>query len=104
MTQLDNWRQQEKDTAARYAGRVTPGSGNGWVAKNDIRTETESIECKTTAAASYTLKYMDLWKAYKTALMDGRRMVFEIQFEKRGRFVILAEDDYMELRDKHAGA
>lgn len=97
---MEPWQKQERETAARLGGQVTPGSGAGWAIKNDVRTPTESVECKTTAGVSYTLKYMDLWKAYKTALTDGRRMVFEVQFEKRGKFVILTQDDYMELRDK----
>lgn len=58
------------------------------------------MECKTTKAASYSIKYADLAKAERTALLDSRRMVFEIQFEGRGKYVVLSMDDYMELRDK----
>lgn len=77
---------------------MTPQSGAGWVKKNDVRTPTESVECKTTKAASYSLKYADLQKAEKTALLDSRRMVFGIQFEGRGSYVVLSMDDYLELR------
>ena len=94
------WSKMERNTAARYNGRTTPQSGAGWVAKNDVRTFTESIECKTTKAASFSLKVSELKKADKTALLDGRRMVFEIQFEGRGKYVVLNEEDYLELRDK----
>lgn len=98
------WEKQEKDTAAAYGGRVNSGSGNGWIRKNDVRTDTESIECKTTSAHQFTLKYLELWKAYKTAITDGRRMVFQIQFEKhRARYVVLHERDYLELREKAGG-
>lgn len=101
---MQNWQRQERSTALRYGGKVNSGSGNGWVRKNDVRTSVESIECKTTASPSMTLKYVDLWKASKNAIIDGRRMVFAINFERRGRFVVLEESDYLELRNGAAPA
>lgn len=45
-------RRQERRGAARYDGSVNSGSGNGWLRKNDVRTDTLSIEYKHTGAAS----------------------------------------------------
>lgn len=98
---MKSWEQHERRTAKVYGGSVNSGSGNGWIRKNDIRTETESIECKTTSASQFTLKYLELWKAWKAALIDGRRMIFLIQFEKHhARYVVMNEMDYLELRDR----
>ena len=91
---------QERNTAQRLQGQVTPQSGAGWVRKNDVRTLTESVECKTTSSDGYRLTWKTLKKASDTALLDGRRMVFEIEFQGHGRYVVLNADDYEELRDK----
>lgn len=100
---VKEWEKQERSTARRYGGRVTPGSGNQWHTKNDVRTGTESLECKTTKSAQFTLRRADLFTASRNALLDSRRMVFQIQFEKyRERYVVLTEDDYLELRGNEA--
>jgi hypothetical protein len=93
-----NSQRQERTTAKRYHGVTNSGSGNGWVRKNDVRTDTESFECKTTTKGSFTLKLSDLTKAEQHALLDGRRMVFEIEFSSNDRrYVILSEEDYYEM-------
>ena len=85
---------QERATAKREGGTVNPGSGNGWKRKNDVRTPEESIECKTTTKKSYTLKLDELLLAERNALLDGRRMRFEL--EMGGRiWVIKAYEDYL---------
>lgn len=66
-------RQQEQRAATRMGGRVTSGSGNGWITKNDVKTEDMSIEVKYTDKKSYSLKYADLKKAERNALLDGAR-------------------------------
>lgn len=96
--------QQEKNTALRLQGRVTPQSGAGWVAKNDVRTPTESVECKTTSSDGYRLTWKALKKASDAALLDGRRMLFEIEFQGHGKYVVLTSDDYEELRGNQDGS
>lgn len=97
------WEKQEQSTARRYGGLVTPGSGNQWHSKNDVKTTKESLECKTTKSLQFTLRRSELATAARNALLDGRRMVFQIQFEKfRERYVVLTEDDYLELRGNEA--
>lgn len=93
-------KRQEISGAKKYGGRRTPGSGNTWVRKNDVRTETESIEFKTTKKDRYTLDVAELSKAYDYALIDGRIMLFAIKFERAGRtFIVMDETDYFELRE-----
>ena len=85
-------KQQEKEGAERFGGTQNSNSGAGWVRKGDVRTPTELVEFKTTAAKSYQLKYADLDLETRQALLDDRIMVFGL--------VILAEDDYLELSDR----
>ena len=90
---------QEAHLAKVYGGSVTPGSGNGWVYKNDVMTPTLSIEAKYTDAKSYSLKLADLLKAEKIALIDGRDSIFTVSFSGE-EFVILREEDYRAMRMK----
>jgi hypothetical protein len=91
---------QERNIAKRYGGTTNAGSGNGWVRKNDVRTEDESIECKITTKGSYTLKVSELIQAEQHAILDDRVMLFIIEFASNNRrYVILDETDYLELRN-----
>jgi len=96
VSSLKKSQKQEALLAKRYGGKVTPGSGNGWVHKNDVKTPTLSIEAKYTDAKSYSLKLADLIKAEKIALMDGRDSIFTVSFSGE-EFVILREADYRAL-------
>jgi len=96
ITSLKKSQKQEQRLAKHYGGSVTPGSGNGWVHKNDVKTPTLSIEAKYTDAKSYSLKLADLIKAEKIALMDGRDIIFTVSFSGE-EFVILREADYRDL-------
>lgn len=74
---------QERRVAKDHAGRVTPGSGNGWAVKNDVRNRTWSFECKTTTKGSYRLTADALALAERHALLDGREMAFVTEIEGR---------------------
>lgn len=78
-SRVRQWQAQERRIAARTGGRRTPGSGNGPI-KNDVRTDTESWECKWTSGQAFSLKDHDLRTARYNAVRDGRRMVFAIEF------------------------
>lgn len=90
---------QEKRAASRFGGLVTPGSGNGWAKKNDVRTPTLSIEAKYTDAKQYTLKQADLHTAERHALADGKDMLFLVSFGGE-EWAITREEDYRDLREK----
>lgn len=64
---------QENALGKRIGGRRTPGSGSGWVTKNDVKTSDVSVEVKFTDKKSYSLKEDDLLKAERQALLDGGR-------------------------------
>lgn len=93
-------RQQERRAAKRLGGRVTPGSGNGWIHKGDVQTEDTYYELKTTNAKSYRLVEDDLLLAEREALLAGRDALFAISFGRSGRnWVIMSEDDYLSLKE-----
>lgn len=89
---------QERKGAKDVGGRVTPGSGNQWHTKNDVRTDTESFEFKSTLARQFTLRLNDLKQAEKYALLDDRSMVFAIDIQG-SQYAILTWDDYLTLRE-----
>ncbi|WP_019629611.1 hypothetical protein [Actinomadura atramentaria] len=93
---------QEKAGAALHGGRRTPGSGNGWAVKNDVRTAKWSIEYKTTAKKSYTLKLDELLLAERHALLDGREMAFGIQMGHRS-WVVLDENTFHQFTNHDRG-
>ena len=99
---LKRSRLQEKRAAARIGGSINSGSGNQWRRKNDVRTEHESIELKTTTKDSYKLTAVDVHKMTLNALMDGQRLGWlEIDFANRGiSAVVLDRDDFYALRDE----
>jgi hypothetical protein len=90
---LNKSRRQEKTGAKRLGGTVNPGSGNGWMRKNDVRTPDLSIEYKYTEKKSFILRLADLLLAEKHALLDGRTMVFGISFADED-FVVMRESDF----------
>ncbi|WP_274916935.1 hypothetical protein [Streptomyces sp. WZ-12] len=88
LSNLKRSQRQEKRIAERYHGTVNSGSGNGWVHKNDVRTARFSFEAKTTTKQSYSIKYADLIKAEKHALVSGREMVFVIELGGRNWYLM----------------
>lgn len=94
-------RRQEQRGAERFGGRVTPGSGNQWATKNDVRTDDLSIEYKFTDKKSYSLKGADLVKAETNALIDsGRNFAFIVEIEGR-EWVVTSREYFEELRRGH---
>lgn len=90
---------QEARGAKAYSGSVNSGSGNGWIRKADVRTETELYEFKTTTKESFSLKASDLMKLRDQALIDDKLPVFEIEFAERGHTaVILTKEDWLHIR------
>lgn len=89
-------RQQEQRGAQRLGGRVTSGSGNGWVTKNDVKTDDLSVEFKYTDKKSYSLKHADLQKAERNALMDsGREFAFIVGFGEVHGSNMRISDEYV---------
>jgi hypothetical protein len=88
---LKRSQRQEKGLAKKYDGKVSPGSGNGWIHKNDVRNDEFSFEAKTTEKRQYPLKVDELVLAERNALLSGREMVFVIEMGGRNWMVLSQE-------------
>lgn len=101
---LKKSKRQEKRSANIYRGSRNLGSGNGWMRKNDVRSEQFLIENKlTTGTKSITLKAVDLKELRERAIIEDRTPV--LQFDLSGRnYVVLVEDDFLALIDDAHGS
>lgn len=99
-TSLNKSQAQEKRLAKAYGGQTNSGSGNGWLRKNDVRTDDLSIEAKYTDAKQFTLKNADLIKAEQYGLIDGRDSVFIISFSGRDEWAVIRQEEYHEYRQQ----
>jgi hypothetical protein len=96
---LKKSRKQEKRSADTYRGSRNSGSGNGWVRKNDVRSEEFLIENKTTIGTkSITLKAVDLNELREHAILEDRIPVLQFDLGNR-RYVVLTEPDFLEMID-----
>ena len=87
---------QEQRTAQTYRGSRQPGSGAGWVRKNDVRSDQFLFENKLTQAKSYSFKKMDMVELTERAILEDRIPVFQIDISGN-RYILLNEDDFIEL-------
>lgn len=73
---------------------MSPGSGNGWIRKADVRTLDYLIECKTTTKNSYSIK-KETWEILnKQAIIDDRIPVMIIDIN--GKTLMIADpEDFM---------
>lgn len=90
-------KKQEKRTAKTYKGSRNARSGAGWLRKNDVRSHEYLIENKLTEnKKTITLKELDLRELRDRALLEDRIPV--LQFDLAGRrYVVIGEDDFLEL-------
>jgi hypothetical protein len=90
-------RKQEKRSADTYRGSRNAGSGSGWMRKNDVRSKEFLIENKLTVATkSITIKDVDLRELRERAIIEDRVPILQFDLANR-RYVILTEDDFLEL-------
>ena len=69
-------------------------SGAGWVRKNDVRTEDLLVENKYTDKKSYSIKSEEMVKLARTAILEDRMPVLQVDLGGRS-YVVLLEDDFL---------
>ena len=89
----------EKRLAKKVGGYTNAGSGAFWSRKGDVRSSDLLIEHKWTGKKQTTVKSDVLKKIVREAILDGRMPVLGIHLDGED-YVILLEDDFLELRDK----
>lgn len=75
----------------------TPGSGNGWILKEDGQSENIIAQLKSTDFSEISIKLLDIQKLEENAAISHKRPVFVIQFLKTQDIFILVrpEQDIM---------
>jgi hypothetical protein len=89
----------EKRLAKKIGGSRNAASGAFWSRKGDVRSADLLIEHKWTGKKQTTIKSDVLKKIVREAILDGRMPVLGIHLDEEN-YVILLEDDFMEMRDK----
>lgn len=92
-------RKHEDRLAAKLSGTRTAASGAFWSRRGDVRTADLFIEHKFTGKKQYTLRSAVLRKAVQEAILEHRMPVFAVHLDGRD-YVILCEDDFLELRER----
>lgn len=87
----------EARLAKAINGQRIVASGALWSRKGDVRSQDLLIEHKWTGKSSFTVKAAVLEKIVKEAILDGRMPVLGISLNNEN-YVMLTEDDYLELR------
>jgi hypothetical protein len=91
---LQRSRRQEKKSAAAFNGRTQPGSGSGWVHRNDVRSDQFLVENKRTDnERTITIKADDLRSLRINATRLGRVGIMEF-FLGGHDYIILHRDDF----------
>lgn len=74
------WKKQEAKTAERIGGRLTARSGAGDEKGDARRQGVVTVECKSTAAKSFSITMDMIEKLENAACLRGELPVFHIQF------------------------
>lgn len=89
----------EKRLAKKIGGKRNAASGAFWSRKGDVRSDDLLIEHKWTGKKQTTIKSEVLKKIVREAILDGRMPVLGIHLDGEN-YVILTEDDFLEMREK----
>jgi len=71
-------------------------SGAGWVRKNDVRTIDLLVENKFTDKKSYSIVSQEMVKLSRTAILEDRIPVLQVDLGGRS-YVVLLENDFLEM-------
>jgi hypothetical protein len=89
----------EKRIAKAVGGKTMAASGAFWSGKGDVRSDDLLIEHKWTGKKSFSLKADVLEKIVTEAMIDSRMPVLGISLNNNN-YVLLTEDDFLEMREK----
>ena len=89
----------EKRLAKKIGGKRNAASGALWSRKGDVRSDDLLIEHKWTGKKQFTVKSDVIKKNVREAILEGRMPVIGVHLDGEN-YVILLEDDFMEMREK----
>lgn len=85
------WYKNEKDVMEELGLKQVPGSGNGWVSKEDGENEHVICQLKSTDANSIRVQKLDIDKLEYHALVSKKLPVFAVQFMSTGQVYLLVK-------------
>lgn len=89
----------EKRIAKKIGGKTNAASGALWSRKGDVRSDDLLVEHKWTGKKTKTIKADELRKITREAILESRMPVFGLHLDGVN-YVILLEDDFLEMREK----
>ena len=89
----------EKRIAKKVGGSRTAASGAFWSRKGDVRSDDLLFEHKWTGKNSFSVKAEVLEKIVLEAVIDSRMPVLGLSLNNKN-YVLLTEDDFLEMREK----
>lgn len=92
------WTKNEIKILTMLGFSPVPGSGNGWVHKEDGESEHAISQLKSTEADSIKLNYFDIQKLEYHAQVSHKIPVFLLQFLERGTYIAVNVDDFENLK------
>lgn len=92
----------EKRLEKIVGGKRNAASGAFWSRKGDVRSDDLLIEHKWTGKKSVTIKSEILKKITKEAILDSRTPVLGLHLDGEN-YVVLLEEDFLELRNSVRG-
>lgn len=88
----------EKQVMESLGLKQTPGSGNGWIIKEDGQNDYVICQLKSTDANSIGVKLLDIRTLEKNAQVSHKLPVFAIQFLKTREVWLMSKpQDYVEV-------
>ena len=79
----------ERETLEALGFTQVPGSGNGWIAKEDGESDNTLVQLKSTENSSYAVSLLDLKKLEIHAETEHKFPLFLIQFLKQNKIYAL---------------
>lgn len=92
-------KKHEKRLAKTIGGTRNAASGALWARKGDVRSTDLLIEHKWTGKKQFTIKSDVLKRNVREAILEGRMPVLGVHLDGED-YVILLENDFLEMRDK----
>lgn len=90
----------ERETLEALGFKQVPGSGNGWIAKEDGESDNTLVQLKSTENASYTVSLLDLKKLEVHAETEHKFPLFLIQFLKQDKiYALISIENLEDLND-----
>ena len=86
----------EKDVANKLGLKPIPGSGSGWVHKEDMENENLLVQLKSTDSSSYRIQLLDLKKLEYHANISNKQPIFLLQFLQDNRLYAIVDIDLLE--------